>query len=256
MNDIAPKDPSQAGKVHLYREEQVLFEKCAAHIIKLMHEVLAHQERFHIALSGGETPRALYRQLARTPAEQAPDWQRLEFYFGDERHVGPDHPDSNYRMAREELFTPLGIREKQIHRISGEHPPEKVVADYRQALEDLPQKNGLPQFDLVLLGIGADGHIASLFPNSPLLEELEQTVGADFIERLDSWRFSLTLPVLNNARHILLLVSGSKKADVIRHVLRGPRGAMPLPVELLIPERIEWFIDQEAGHFLEEKNEA
>lgn len=256
MNNKTPKDPPQAGKVHLYEQEQILFEKCAAHIIKLMHDVLAQQERFHIALSGGETPRALYRQLARTPADQSPDWRRVEFYFGDERHVGPDHPDSNYRMASEELFTPLGIDEKHIHRISGEHDPEKAVADYRQALKALPQKNGLPHFDLVLLGIGADGHIASLFPNSPLLEELEQTVGADFVDRLDAWRFSLTLPVLNNARHILLLVSGSKKADVIRHVMHGPSGAMPLPVELLLPERIEWFIDQEAGHFLEEKSEA
>jgi len=243
-------------KIHLYQQAQTLFEQCAARILALAHDTLAKQEHFHIALAGGETPRALYRELARTPSAQAPEWGRIEFYFGDERHVAPEHPDSNYRMAKEELFAPLGIREEATHRIPAEHPPEKVIEHYRQALEALPRQNGLPQFDLVLLGMGADGHVASLFPNSPLLKEKKQTVAAGFIDHLDAWRFSLTLPVLNNARHIILLVCGSKKADIVRHVLQGSSGAAPLPVELLSRDHLEWFIDLEAGHLLEKECEA
>lgn len=243
-------------KIHLYQEAQTLFEQCATRILALAHDTLAQQEHFHIALAGGETPRALYHELSRTPSAKSPDWQRIEFYFGDERHVAPEHPESNYRMAKEALFTPLGIREEATHRIQGEHPPETAVENYRQALASLPQQNGLPQFDLVLLGMGADGHIASLFPNSPLLDEKKQTVAADFIEQLDAWRFSLTLPVLNNARHIILVVCGVKKADIVRHVLQGSSGAAPLPVELLARDRVEWFIDLEAGHLLEKECEA
>jgi len=243
-------------KIHLYREAQTLFEQCAARILALAHETLARQDHFHIALAGGETPRALYRELSRTASAKAPEWQRIEFYFGDERHVPPEHPDSNFRMAKEELFTPLGIHEEATHRIQAEHPPEKVVEHYRQALATLPHQNGLPQFDLVLLGIGADGHIASLFPNSPLLDEHKQTVAADFIDRLGAWRFSLTLPVLNNARHIIILVCGSKKADIVRHVFLRSGGAVPLPVERLARDHLEWFIDLEAGHLLEKECEA
>jgi 6-phosphogluconolactonase len=243
-------------KIHLYQQAETLYAQCAARILTLLQETLTRQERFHLALAGGDTPRELYRLLSRVPQASAPDWQRIEFYFGDERDVGPDHPDSNFRMAQEELFTPLSIRQEAIHRIYAERSPEEAVAHYQQTLQEMPHHNDLPQFDLILLGIGADGHIASLFPNSSLLEERQQTVSAGFVEKLDAWRFSLTLPVLNNARHIMLLVCGSKKADVIRHVLHGSSGAMPLPVELLDRERLEWFIDQEAGHFLEKECEA
>jgi 6-phosphogluconolactonase len=245
-----------SDKIHLFQEADTLYTQCAAHIMTLMRDTLAHQERFHIALAGGDTPRALYRELSRAPAGQAPDWQRIEFYFGDERHVAPDHPNSNYRMAREALFAPLGINDEAIHRIQGEHSPEQAVEHYRQDLARMPHANGLPQFDLILLGMGADGHVASLFPNSSLLEENEQTVTTGFVDKLDAWRISLTLPVLNNARHIMMLISGSKKADVIRHILHGPGNAMPLPVERLERARLEWFIDHEAGRFLEDECEA
>jgi 6-phosphogluconolactonase len=256
MNRHSDNEPLQDSTIHLYPHPDILFEQCAAHLLSLVRNILQHQERCHIALAGGETPRALYRQLSRTPQESAPDWRRVEFYFGDERHVAPDHPDSNYRMAREELFTPLAIRDEAIHRIHTEQNPEEALAHYRQALTALPQRNALPRFDIVLLGMGADGHIASLFPGSALLEERQQTVSAGYIDKLGSWRFSLTLPVLNNAEHILLLVSGNKKADIIRHVMHGPGDAMPLPVELLERERLEWFIDRAAGRLLDIEDET
>jgi 6-phosphogluconolactonase len=244
------------AKVFIFDQPDTLYEQCAQRILQLAKEVLDTQERFYLALAGGSTPRELYRHLSSTPSSSAPDWQRIEFYFGDERCVPPDHPDSNFRMAKETLFTPLGIAETAVHRIHGEEEPSDAVEHYLMDLKKMPQKNQQPRFDLVLLGTGADGHIASLFPGTALLKEEEQAFGANYVEKLGCWRLSLTMPVLNNARHILLLVSGSKKSDIVRHVLHGGGGALPLPVELLERENLEWFLDREAGHLLDEEYEA
>ncbi len=242
------------SKVFIFEHPETLYEQCARRILQLAREVLATQERFHLALAGGGTPRELYRLLSAM--SEAPEWRRFEFYFGDERHVAPDHPDSNYLMAKETLFAPLGIADSAIHRIPGELEPSAAVEHYLKDLRNVPHLHQLPRFDLVLLGMGADGHIASLFPGSPLLQEKVVPFGASYVEKLDSWRLSLTLPALNNARHLILLVSGEKKADIIRHVMQGHRNAMPLPVELLEREHLEWFIDREASHLLQEKEEA
>ena len=244
------------AKVFIFDQPELLYEQCAQRILQLAADVLQTQERFHIALAGGSTPRELYRHLSATPAASAPDWQRIEFYFGDERCVAPDHPDSNYRMAQEALFTPLGIPDTSIHRIPSEMEPQQAAERYLEALKKVPQENRLPRFDLVLLGMGADGHVASLFPGTSLLEEEEREFGANYVRKLECWRLSLTLPVINNARHILLLVSGGKKADIVRHVLHGNSGAAPLPVELLERTRLEWYLDREAGHLLDDEYEV
>jgi 6-phosphogluconolactonase len=244
-----------AAKLHIYRAPENLYRQCAAHILAFARETLQQQENFHIALAGGTTPRALYQQLSRTRSDAFSDWNRLQFYFGDERSVPADHQESNYRMASESLFQPLAIGDAAIHRIPGELEPEEVVARYSTLLQELPSANDLPRFDLVLLGMGADGHIASLFPGSPLLQEQQQHVGAAYVEKLDTWRYSLTLPVLNNARRIILLVSGAKKADVLRHVIHCDSTAEPLPVELLNHDKVEWYLDAEAARFLDEESE-
>lgn len=241
------------SRVLIFDQPERLFEQCAERILQLAREVLKSQERFHLALAGGTTPQELYRYLSKS---DAPEWQRTEFYFGDERSVPPDHPDSNFRMVRETLLAPLGIAEASVHRIHAELPPHEAAERYLETLQKLPQENHLPRFDLVLLGMGADGHIASLFPGSPLLDEEEEPFGANYIDKLESWRLSLTLPAINSARHIILLVSGSKKADIVRHVLHGSSDAVPLPVELLARENLEWFLDREAGHFLDEEYES
>lgn len=244
------------SKVFTFEHPDTLYEQCARRILQLAREVLDTRDRFHLALAGGSTPLALYRLLSAISGSEQPEWRRFEFYFGDERPVAPDHPDSNYRMAREALFAPLGIADSAIHRIHGELEPSAAVEHYVKALGNVPQQHRLPQFDLILLGMGADGHIASLFPGSPLLQEKVMPFGASYVEKLGSWRLSLTLPAINNARHLLLLVSGEKKADIVRHVMQGHRNAVPLPVELLEREHLEWFIDREAGHLLRETEEA
>lgn len=245
-----------ASTLHIYKDSDTLNEQCAARIIELAQQTLKHQEHFHIALAGGTTPRALYQQLSQMRNDDFCHWERIRFYFGDERSVPPDHDDSNYRMAMESLFQPLSIKEEAIQRMRGELEPEEAIAHYGEVLEQLPKENDIPRFDLVLLGMGADGHIASLFPGTDLLRETEKGVGASWVEKLESWRYSLTLPILNNASHIILLVSGHKKADVVRHVIHGISAAEPLPVEMLNDERLEWYLDAEAAHFLDEECEA
>lgn len=239
-----------AAQLHVFKQSDALFSNCAEHILQLMEEVLREQKYFHLSLAGGDTPRALYRELSRHGNDRFPHWKRVRFYFGDERSVPRSHEQSNFRMADENLFQPLGISRNAIHRMRGEFKPDKAVAHYRDVLEKMPQENGVPRFDLVLLGMGADGHVASLFPETTLLKENRDAVGACYVDRLDCWRYSLTLPVLNNAREILLLVSGIKKADVVRHVLHGGGGAQPLPVEMLDQKRVTWFMDADAASFI------
>ncbi len=239
-----------AGQLHVFKQTETLFQRCAAHILQLMEKVLSEQKYFYFALAGGDTPKALYRELSHYNHDRFPHWKRVRFYFGDERNVPRDHEQSNFRMVDENLFQPLGISNSAIHRIRGELKPDKATEHYRDILANVPQENGFPRFDLALLGIGADGHVASLFPDSELLAEKNEFVGASYVQRLDCWRYSLTLPVLNNARHILLLVSGIKKADVVRHVIHGCADAQPLPVEMLTHDRLEWYMDADAASFI------
>lgn len=243
-----------AATLHIFRQPDHLYRECAEQILAMARKVLQHQEHFHIALAGGTTPRGLYEQLS-SYGESFKEWDKLRFYFGDERSVPADHDESNYRMADESLFQPLAIDAAAVHRIPGEREPEEVVKHYTEVLEALPRENDLPRFDLILLGMGADGHVASLFPGTSLLRERQQQVGAAWVEKLDTWRYSLTLPVLNNARRIFLLVSGAKKADVVRHVIHGADEAEPLPVELLDHGRVEWYLDSAAARFLDEESE-
>lgn len=233
-------------EVHIFPDRDSLFAQAAQRLAAIL--IAAQEQRGHacLALAGGNTPKELYRQLTRL--ETAPNWQRVSFFFGDERDVPPDHPDSNYRMARENLFEPLDIGEAQIHRFHTELAPEQALALYREALSELPQQQGWPCFDLILLGMGSDGHIASLFPDSPLLREQQQSVTSAVVAQLGTRRYSLTLPVLNQARHRLLLVAGEDKAATLQRVfsLTGANETL-LPVQQLAPTHSEWYLDQAAA---------
>lgn len=180
---------------------------------------LAAERPVSIALAGGSTPRATYQQLAG----RCPPWGRIAFLFGDERCVAPDHEASNYRMTREALFDRVPLREGQVHRIRGELAPGEAAAeaerDLRAALDD---DGGTPRLDLVLLGMGADGHTASLFPGAPELEERERLmVPVHRPELSQPWRVSMTLPVLNAARRVLVVVADGAKAPMVARALAG-----------------------------------
>lgn len=222
-----------------------LYQVAANRLLELADHALAEYGDFHLALAGGSTPRGLYGLLARHP--ERIDWSKIHLYFGDERCVPADHAESNYRMVRESLLDHLPVR-PHVHRLAGELPPARAASEYSAILEKHLPARGL---DLVLLGLGDDGHVASLFPDSAALLEQEKPVVANYVAKFDSWRLTLTYPALNQARHILLLVSGTGKAGIIRQVLQNESGSQAYPVQALQPRQpLEWFLDAEAASLL------
>jgi len=224
----------------------------AERIAKLAEEAVARAGRFTVALAGGATPKGLYALLATEPYRARVPWGQAEIFWGDERWVPPEHPESNYRMAAEALLRHVPIRPGQIHRMRGEDPdPGRAAAEYEALLrETFGVAPGVPpRLDLVLLGLGADGHTASLFPGSPALRETERLAVAVFVERLGARRLTLTLPVLNEAAAILFLVAGGDKASVLRTVLEVPEAAGPLPARLVCPREgsVTWLVDAAAA---------
>lgn len=227
----------------------------AERIAKLAEEAVARAGRFAVALAGGSTPQGLYARLASESYRARVPWPETEVFWGDERCVPPEHPESNYRMAAEALLRHVPIRPGQIHRMRGEDPdPTRAAAEYDALLrETFGVAPGVPpRFDLVLLGLGADGHTASLFPGSPALRETERLAVAVFVERLGAARLTLTLPVLNAAAAVVFLVSGGDKAEVLRAVLEGAPGAEPLPAQLVHPPAgtVTWLVDAAAASLL------
>lgn len=206
----------------------------------------------HVALAGGSTPRALYELLASPAWRSRIDWRRSHVWFGDERCVPPDHPDSNYRMAREALLAHIDIDAERIHRIPGEAEPERAAREYEDALRrTVPAiDDDVPALDLVLLGLGADGHVASLFPDTDILSERGDLVGAVWVPKLDAWRISLTLPVINAARRVMLLVTGAAKSDIVARAVmpesESPAGDYPVN-RVRPPAGVDWYLDRAAA---------
>jgi 6-phosphogluconolactonase len=193
----------------------------AGFILETARKAIAERKQFRIALSGGNTPAPVYAQIA-TEANHFP-FEFVRFTFGDERCVPPDDPQSNFRMARENLFVPAAVPEKSIMRMRGEIDPQIAAQEYEQQLDAIAAERGEPiyQHDLILLGLGDDGHTASLFPGTAALEETGRRVVANFVPKLSAWRLTFTFPLINRARHILFLVGASKSSQLIERVLEG-----------------------------------
>lgn len=232
-----------------------LAEAAAERVAGIAVEAVARAGRFTVALAGGATPKGLYARLAAEPHRARVPWRAAQVFWGDERCVGPEHPESNYLMAAETLLRHVPIPPGQIHRMRGEDPdPARAAADYERRLRTVFQvAPGVPpRFDLILLGLGADGHTASLFPGSPVLREAKRLVTAVHVEGLGASRLTLTLPVLNAAAVILFLVSGEDKAEAIRAVLEPTRPETPLPAQLVRPRdgTLTWLVDAAAARLL------
>jgi len=227
----------------VYPDVTSLARAAAERFVTLAAEAIAARDQFVVALSGGSTPRATYELLATEEFATRTDWPRVHICWGDERNVSPNHPNSNTRMAREALLDNVPIIASHIHRIQGELPPEQAAAAYRAELEAVLGADR--RFDLILLGMGTDGHTASLFPGTTALEERERAVVAVCVERLRAWRVTLTLPVFNAARHVLFLVSGVAKAKTLARI----RAGQPLPASLVQPAEGElvWLVDRDAA---------
>jgi 6-phosphogluconolactonase len=201
---------------------------------------------FNVALSGGSTPKKLFDVLAQRGKAAMP-WDRVELWWGDERSVPPDHPDSNYGMTKQHLIDPLQLDPARIHRLEGERPAIQAAQDYERAL--VQALGAPPVFDLVWLGMGPDGHTASLFPNSPGVRDKTSYVIANAVDspltKGPTTRLTITLPVIDSARHVRFLVGGADKADRLASVAKGPNELYPS--SLVTGSDVIWFVDQAAG---------
>lgn len=214
-------------------------------------EAVAAHGRFTVALAGGTTPNALYDRLA-TQYRDAVPWHAIHFFWGDERHVPPAHPDSNFRAAYDVMLSKVPVPGAHIHRIHAELPDAATAAaEYERTLrrEFALDEAALPVFDLVLLGMGPDGHTASLFPGSDALRQTDRLVLAPWVAKVQSYRITLSLPVLNHASLVAFLVSGTGKADVLRAALEGPDRPDPLPARAVHPSggHLLWMVDRAAA---------
>jgi 6-phosphogluconolactonase len=193
----------------------------ASFIVDLAHKALAERHEFRIALSGGNTPRPVYSEIARIGRDLP--WERILITFGDERCVAPDDPQSNFRMARETLFVPASVPEKSIMRMRGEIDPQIAAQQYQDDVDLLATQRGEQMYrhDLILLGLGDDGHTASLFPDTAALNEATRRVVANFVAKLSTWRLTFTFPLINHARHVCFLLNATKQAKLIDRVIGG-----------------------------------
>ena len=215
-------------------------------------QAIAQRGRFSVALSGGNTPRSVYSLLAQQYKTSLP-WNKIHIFFGDERSVPPDHPDSNYRMANEALLSHVPIPLENVHRIRAELDREAAAKDYENQLRSFFQlaNNAWPRFDLILLGLGEDGHTASLFPGSSALGESSRLVAPTWVEKKKTFRITLTYPVLNNAAEDLFIVSGAEKGEILSKVFGQP-GGPEFPSQRIHPTngRLLWLIDEVAARLL------
>ena len=213
--------------------------RAALHLVELIEEAVAARGRARIAVSGGSTPKVTFALLAdpQHPFVNRMPWDRLELFFVDERTVPPDHPDSNYRMTKEALLDKVGMKPEQIHRMKGELEPEVAAAEYEFDLRRTFRLEGAeaPRFDIVTLGMGDDGHTASLFPHTDAIHEMGRLVVANQVPQKDTWRITLTWPVINHAREVFFLIAGDDKAGPLKEVFLGPKDVERLPSQLIWP---------------------
>ncbi len=230
-----------------------LMRAAADHVVRYASEAIAARGRFDWLLAGGSTPEQLYRLLASPEYAAQLDFGRVHLFFGDERCVPPDHADSNYRMVQTSLSNGVPLPTENVHRLEGELPPELAAERYESELErhfGVRVGAGFPRFDLVLLGMGNDGHTASLFPGTLALAEERRWVVANAVPALGTTRLTLTLPVLNAAAHVAFLVSGADKAARLKQVLAEPGAELPSQRVRPAGNEPEWWVDAAAGALL------
>ena len=216
-----------------------LARRAARHFADLTAKAAATRGRARIAISGGSTPKAAFELLAdpAQPFRAVMPWDKLDLFWVDERCVPPGDPDSNYRMTREAMLDRVPLAPAQIHRMEGELAPEEAAARYESELRNSFRLEGaeLPRFDLIALGMGPDGHTASLFPHTAALEETNRLAVANHVQNKDAWRVTLTWPVINHAASVFFLIAGADKAQILHEVLLGPRDPERLPSQLIAP---------------------
>jgi 6-phosphogluconolactonase len=226
--------------------------------VDLSREAIFARGRFSVALAGGSTPKIIYELLASDQYRNEVEWEHVHVFFGDERCVPPDHKDSNYRMASEAMLASVPLPRAHIHRMIGEGDAVANARLYEDELREFFAGADWPSFDLIMLGMGDDGHTASLFPGTRALAEQQAWVTANWVEKFNTFRITLTAPAINHAAHIMFIVTGAGKADRLPEVLTGARDPERLPSQLIKPVNgtLEWFTDKAAAAKLKERDEG
>ncbi|MEK6325414.1 MAG: 6-phosphogluconolactonase [Acidobacteriota bacterium] len=260
-----------SGQVRIYRDPEELALKAARLFARLADQYVVGCGKFTVALSGGSTPRAMLSLLAADPFVDTVPWSSIYFFWGDERCVPPDHQDSNYRMASEALLGKVAVPPENIFRIPAEMPdPQRAAEEYAATLTQFfmagpgatrtgtaPLSN-VPRFDLVFLGMGPDGHTASLFPHTTALQAGEQIVVANYVEKFKAHRITLTAATINNARNVTFLAAGEDKTETLKNVLEGSYQPDLYPSQLIRPRNgtLLWMVDEAAARLLADQHSA
>jgi len=237
------------GEIHTFENAHILAGGVAGRIVETLGEAVTTSGVASLVLSGGKTPRDVYQLLGSEDCRNSIPWSLVHLFWGDERCVPPTMPESNYRMVKEALLEAIDIPEKNVHRIRGETPPQDAARAYDQEIRSALglRHDAWPHFTLVLLGLGTDGHVASLFPGTLALQERKRIVTEVYVESLKSSRITLTLPALNSAEEVVFLVSGKLKAPIFRKIRTSD--TPEYPVQLVQPGsgRVHWYVDREVA---------
>jgi 6-phosphogluconolactonase len=242
---------AMSPELNIYHSPAELFRASAELFIKLANDAIHAKGSFTVALSGGSTPKSMHSLLASEFAS-AVAWKKVFFFWGDERHVPPDHPDSNYRMAQETLLSKVPVDPAKVFRPHSENPDANAAAiEYEQTITTAfgVQDREIPRFDLIFLGLGPDGHTASLFPQSAALREHSRLVAANWVEKFHTYRITFTLPLINNAANVAFLVAGKDKASAVQSVFDPDTSGQDFPAKLVNPQygRLVWMLTEDAA---------
>jgi 6-phosphogluconolactonase len=243
-----------AREIRLCQDAAALASQTAAEFCRLAQACVAAQGRFTVALAGGSTPRAAYTLLASDAYRDRLPWDKIHVFWGDERHVPPDHADSNYRMANEAMLSKIRIPTANIHRILSEQDAQQAADAYEATLRSFfgLEAGGLPRFDLILLGMGPDGHTASLFPGTAAVHETTRLMAAPWVEKFTTYRITMTPPVLCNAAYVLFAAGGADKTETLCQVLEGEYQPDLYPSQVVTPTHghLLWLVDNAAARLL------
>ncbi len=236
-------------EITVFPDKEHFIAGAAEFMVALAAEAIAARGRWTVALAGGGTPKPIYRRLADAGYAQRIDWQRVHVFFGDERCVPPEDNGSNYRMAREALLDFVPLPAENVHRLRGEDDPAVAALAYEQEIRRLFRTSALPAFDLICLGMGENGHTASLFPGTAALREGARWVVPQYVEVMQTWRVTMTAPLINAAHHVAFFVEGAGKAEMLQRVLHGPYDPDVLPAQLIQPAsgNVHWLVDAAAA---------
>jgi len=241
--------------LHIFDKVDTLFTSIADFIVAKSKEAIAKDGRFSLVLSGGNSPKKLHELLASEKYRDQVEWSKVFFFFGDERYVPANHPDSNFLMAKNTLFDPLNISKSQVFPINTSLPPAGSAKAYEKDILTF-FGNKPASFDVVILGLGDNSHTASLFPHTAVLHETEALVKEEYIEEVKMYRITLTAPIINKADYITFLLYGAGKAEAVRHILEDERNIEEYPAQLIKPIKgeLHWFMDDGASSKLKSRN--